>query len=156
TYNSLVRFADITDGTSSTAMFAEVKRGTNDGTLDRLSVTSVPYNTVWDPGQPASDRTPPAACDSPTSFFDYTGLQDYRGLLWTAFAPHTGPPNYQGRDCVRSVGLDRGHLAARSYHTGGVNVLRCDGSVSFVRDSVALSAWRAFGTRSGNEVFNDN
>jgi prepilin-type processing-associated H-X9-DG protein len=39
-----------------------------------------------------------------------------------------------------------------SMHTGGVNALRCDGSVAFVRDSVAPQNFFAFVTRSGGEV----
>ena len=39
-----------------------------------------------------------------------------------------------------------------SAHPGGVNVLAGDGSVRFVKDSVSLAAWRAFGSRAGSEV----
>jgi prepilin-type processing-associated H-X9-DG protein len=67
---------------------------------------------------------------------------------------HTMPPNSPLRDCMRSHDLDKGHLAARSYHTGGVNVCRVDGSVGFVRDSVRPDVWLAFGTRAGGEVAN--
>lgn len=42
--------------------------------------------------------------------------------------------------------------AARSRHTGGVNAARCDGSVSFVSNNVALSAWQAMGSMNGGEV----
>src|SRR5262249_15473374 len=86
------------------------------------------------------------------SSFSYTGSQYYRALLWTAYYTHTVPPNNKQRDCFRSVGLDRGHLAARSYHPGGVNVVRADGSVTFVRDNIDMAIWRAFGTRAGRET----
>jgi prepilin-type processing-associated H-X9-DG protein len=39
-----------------------------------------------------------------------------------------------------------------SNHSGGVNLLLGDGSVRFIKNSVALSVWRALGTRNGNEV----
>ena len=42
--------------------------------------------------------------------------------------------------------------AASSYHTGGVMVGLCDGSVRFVTKSVSLATWRAVGTRNGGEV----
>jgi prepilin-type processing-associated H-X9-DG protein len=42
--------------------------------------------------------------------------------------------------------------AARSRHTGGVNVSMCDGSVRFVRNAIALDTWKALGTMNGNEV----
>ncbi len=42
--------------------------------------------------------------------------------------------------------------AARSRHTGGVNTVRCDGSVGFVSDSVNLAIWQAMGSMDGSEV----
>lgn len=39
-----------------------------------------------------------------------------------------------------------------SRHPGGVCTLMGDGSVRFMKDSVALQTWRALGTRNGNEV----
>jgi prepilin-type N-terminal cleavage/methylation domain-containing protein/prepilin-type processing-associated H-X9-DG protein len=42
--------------------------------------------------------------------------------------------------------------AARSRHTGGVNVILCDGSVRFVTNFVALATWQALGTMDGGEV----
>lgn len=43
-------------------------------------------------------------------------------------------------------------IPARSYHSGGVNVLFMDGSVRFVSDSVDVFVWRAAGTIAGNET----
>jgi len=40
---------------------------------------------------------------------------------------------------------------ARSRHTGGVNVLFCDGSVTFITNGVSLATWRALGTMSGRD-----
>jgi len=44
------------------------------------------------------------------------------------------------------------HAAARSRHSGGVNVAMGDGSLRFVANSIDLSAWRAMGTRANGEV----
>lgn len=41
--------------------------------------------------------------------------------------------------------------ASRSYHPGGVNVGRGDGSVRFVQDGVNLDAWQAAGSMYGGE-----
>jgi prepilin-type processing-associated H-X9-DG protein len=56
-----------------------------------------------------------------------------------------------------------------SYHSGGVNVLRCDASVQFIRDTVEhgdltqapptsgmspYGVWGAMGSRDGNEAKN--
>jgi prepilin-type N-terminal cleavage/methylation domain-containing protein/prepilin-type processing-associated H-X9-DG protein len=43
-------------------------------------------------------------------------------------------------------------VTTRSYHPGGANALFGDGSVHFVKDSVAWTTWRALGTVSGGEV----
>jgi prepilin-type processing-associated H-X9-DG protein len=43
-----------------------------------------------------------------------------------------------------------------SAHPGGVNVLFGDGSVHFIKDSVALNVWRALGTRNGGEVLSNS
>ena len=39
-----------------------------------------------------------------------------------------------------------------SYHPGGVNVLFCDSSVRFIKETINTSTWRALGTRNGQEV----
>ena len=43
------------------------------------------------------------------------------------------------------------YAAARSRHTGGVNVAMADGSVTFVSDGIDLSVWRSVATRAGGE-----
>ena len=52
--------------------------------------------------------------------------------------------------------ITRFHLAASSYHTGGVNVGMADGSVRFVTDGTNFTAWQAMRSRAGGEVFSDN
>jgi prepilin-type N-terminal cleavage/methylation domain-containing protein/prepilin-type processing-associated H-X9-DG protein len=47
------------------------------------------------------------------------------------------------------------YSAARSRHTGGVNVALCDGSVRFVSNTIALATWQALGTMNGGEVVGD-
>src|SRR5262245_61543362 len=102
----------------------------------------------------ADDYTPPAECDSLISSLRYTGMQYYRALAPTTTSTTPVAPNPPGGDCIRSNGsaFNRAHVAARSYHSGGVNVLACDGSVRFVRDGINLTAWKQFGTRAGGEV----
>jgi prepilin-type N-terminal cleavage/methylation domain-containing protein/prepilin-type processing-associated H-X9-DG protein len=156
-WNSATKLADIKDGTSNTLLFAEVKRGASPG-HDNLDVTVLlppawdnkPYNPATNP----NNLAPSAACDRPTALpgLNYTGLEYYRGFLITAFYTHTVPPNYRGHDCIRFLTFDQGHLAARSYHSGGVNASFADGSVHFISDAIQLSTWKKLGTRSGGEV----
>ncbi|MCE9565429.1 MAG: DUF1559 domain-containing protein [Planctomycetes bacterium] len=44
------------------------------------------------------------------------------------------------------------YSAARSRHTGGVNVVLCDASVRFVINGVPSSAWTALGSMNGGDV----
>jgi prepilin-type processing-associated H-X9-DG protein len=74
---------------------------------------------------------------------------DYRSSLYN----HYLTPNSKVYDCWQSSPPhDPAIKAARSNHSGGVNVLYCDGHVQFVKDSVNLTTWRGLSTRSGGEV----
>ncbi len=44
------------------------------------------------------------------------------------------------------------YLPATSNHPGGVNVLFCDGSVKFVKNTINQATWWALGTRGNGEV----
>ncbi|MCF0234074.1 MAG: DUF1559 domain-containing protein, partial [Thermoguttaceae bacterium] len=44
------------------------------------------------------------------------------------------------------------YKAARSKHSGGVNVGMGDGSVRFVSETIALDVWRALGSSQGGET----
>ncbi len=72
---------------------------------------------------------------------------------------HTLPPNWNRRtnnlssqqyNCSQSTTFN--HMAASSYHTGGVNVGMADGSVKSARDSVDFLTWQAAGTAGGGEA----
>lgn len=45
--------------------------------------------------------------------------------------------------------------AFQSRHTGGVNLLLCDGAVRFVSDNIDSRVWNALGSRKGGEVISD-
>lgn len=59
--------------------------------------------------------------------------------------------NYLLAPCT-SVQRDPAFNYARSAHTGGVNVLLADGSVTFVSESINLLTWQSLSTRNGGEV----
>jgi prepilin-type N-terminal cleavage/methylation domain-containing protein/prepilin-type processing-associated H-X9-DG protein len=79
------------------------------------------------------------------------------------WADHNGTPRLRGysvngsqvtTDCPTCCGMINvtNHEAPYSFHSGGVNVLRCDGSVSFLRDNMSPQTLIAFITRSGGEA----
>jgi prepilin-type N-terminal cleavage/methylation domain-containing protein len=159
--NSATRIRDFTDGTSNTAIFAEIKKGPNGSPGSFLTVPA------GDPKdfQVATDVVatwigndllfPPADCENrATQAWAYRGLQYYRGLLVATYYNHTLTPNARLRDCVTNT-LYQGHLAARSYHTGGVHTLLGDGSVRFASDNVDSNVWRSVGTLNNGEVVGD-
>ena len=51
-----------------------------------------------------------------------------------------------------NVGSANSHKAARSKHTGGVNVAFADCSVRMVQDAIAPDVWKAMGSMNGGEV----
>jgi prepilin-type N-terminal cleavage/methylation domain-containing protein/prepilin-type processing-associated H-X9-DG protein len=150
-----VRIADVTDGTSNTAMFAEIKRGTltntdfgqHDATTVQIIQDSA-FNYIT-PTLP--DCNQDSAAGSFYTRIRYTGLEFYRNFPPECWYTHTAPPNYQGADCGSS-NFWAAHMAARSYHTGGVNVAFVDGSVHFISNNIDFAAWQALGTRAGGEV----
>jgi prepilin-type N-terminal cleavage/methylation domain-containing protein/prepilin-type processing-associated H-X9-DG protein len=149
------------DGTSNTAMFSEIIRGTfaaNDTGRDH---TSIALGTITN----LTDGRAEPLCNSPAGasggVLRYPGQQYYRaGIPHTYLYTHTLPPNWNMRssnpatqryNCGNS-GVSQVHLAAASYHSGGVNVCLGDGSVRFVRDSIPFPTWQALGTMAGGEV----
>jgi prepilin-type N-terminal cleavage/methylation domain-containing protein/prepilin-type processing-associated H-X9-DG protein len=105
---------------------------------------------------------------------DFGGKSDGRGDFWSegtrcgaqfmAATPPNSPiadqlngssecPNPASKPpCVQTSGNQREFNAARSYHSGGVDVLFCDGSVKFIKDSVSIPTFRAISTMNGTEV----
>src|SRR5262249_52603523 len=108
-----------------------------------------------------------AGCASPTGWRLDKGYGWWDGDYRTTLYNHYPTPNSPLYDCWHSNLPPTPRLcagwqstpphnpaikAARSNHPGGVNVLFCDGHVQYVKDSISLPAWRALGTRNGDEV----
>jgi prepilin-type N-terminal cleavage/methylation domain-containing protein/prepilin-type processing-associated H-X9-DG protein len=178
---SPVRIATVTDGTSNTAMLSETTRATgcNSGSYDPTTIYiisstdsgwSLTTSQVSSAGSPATsvlyNETNAGALIQGNTYrcnsYDYLKANGgtyiaYRGCEWYRPIPemylynHTAPPNYHGYDCG-DTSYNHAHIAARSYHTGGVNVCLVDGSVHFIANSITPSTWLALGTRSGKET----
>ncbi len=158
--NSSTRTRDITDGMSNTALIAEIKTGPN-GTSSYQTVpagdprdftVATASSNVWT----GSDQLfPPSDCENrATKAWAYRGLEWYRALMVATYYNHTLPPNAPFRDCIAS-NLYQAHLAARSYHNGGVNCVLADGSIRFVSNNVDANVWRAVGTKANGETVSD-
>jgi prepilin-type N-terminal cleavage/methylation domain-containing protein/prepilin-type processing-associated H-X9-DG protein len=119
--NSKYSAVTITDGTSNTAMFSEILRAPADDFRGVLHYPEGPlYTHNRTPGDLTPDEIRSGLCTS------------------TAKAPCIGVfPDWSTRRMI---------VTPRSGHSGGVNVVLCDGSVRFVRTGVALATWQALGT----------
>ncbi len=176
-----VKITNVDDGTSSTAMWSETKRSlasnSNGGIKNSYDPTMVyllpstdagwnVYTPMSGPLYPESNSAPVFGlplntyrCNSydygPTNIIRYRGLEYYRALPEMNQYTHTVPPNYKGYDCGDDSSFTMAHVAARSYHTGGVNVCFADGHVQFINDNINFATWQALGTRSGGEPVGD-
>lgn len=164
--NAKVTFGSISDGLSNTAAFAESLRGLPNTDVPKPTTRREKLRTManvactW-----KSSATPPAvaglangfvAPEDPTSYESQLiamarAYNGQRGGGWINGREYYGayhhylPPNSESIDMLT---CGYGLFAARSNHTGGAMLARCDGSVSFISSQVQLQAWRALATRS--------
>jgi prepilin-type processing-associated H-X9-DG protein len=159
--------AAVADGLSQTTLLSEVMRSTVDGTftwdrpiLDHTSVvdTTLAFNY-------ADGRSDPGCDGNGSTAITFTGLAYCVMTIQTSLYSHTLPPNWnrcassgpQRYNCYRPTPRrnTETHLAASSYHPGGVMVCLADGSVHFIRDAINFPTWQALGSRAGGEVVGD-
>ena len=146
-----VRIADITDGTSNTAAFSESTLGNG------AAVTGVPTDPqtiklVVLEVAGGNDPTPADCQGGNGTWNPRRGEQWINGHFGNTLYNHFYTPNQSAKWDCGNASHNKGLTAARSAHTGGVNLLLCDGSVRFARDAVTPDVWRAVGTRNGGEV----
>jgi prepilin-type N-terminal cleavage/methylation domain-containing protein/prepilin-type processing-associated H-X9-DG protein len=144
---SRTRFADIRDGTSNTAALTERLKGDFSNAMATLGSDLFWPKTF--PSTPDQAITDCLAIDA--TQLTWQGVSN-QGSPWLAGSTscvvgHANTPNT--RSCMFPPG--RILNIASSAHPAGVNLLMCDGSVRFVKDSTTRAVWRALGTRAGNE-----
>ncbi len=158
------RIAELRDGTSQTMVAAEVKaqqaylRDFSGGLANIRNSNAVPEPNA-DPYTVAPEYNAGGSLllNAHTEWVDGHVHQSGMTTSW--------PPNKRiTRSSDQSVDLDLTGIReqnggptfsavnARSYHPGGVNALFGDGSVRFLKDSIAGPTWRALGTIGGGEV----
>ncbi len=170
-----VTIADVTDGTSNTAIFSERIKGvgaSNNDVVDSQSPTTA-YYVIPTTGASA---TPPAGmtwpqvvqatynnCKNSNTLFNQSnatvtftsqvamGAYWWFGRWYSGRYNHVMPPN--SHFCTTG-GINYGEIAVgpTSLHPGGVNVAFADASVHFIKQTIAPATWWALGTRNGGEV----
>jgi prepilin-type N-terminal cleavage/methylation domain-containing protein/prepilin-type processing-associated H-X9-DG protein len=158
------KISQIADGTSKTALFAEVMRGVAaQSETNAVHTTAFHTSASYAARQLANGTTVPQCLPNASGQqIQYTGQQYYRGNLpYTFMYTHTLPPNWNSRtgssatqkyNCGLAPQFNTSHIAASSYHPGGANVLFADSSTRYVNDNVDFDAWQAVGSRAGGET----
>jgi prepilin-type N-terminal cleavage/methylation domain-containing protein/prepilin-type processing-associated H-X9-DG protein len=143
------KMADISDGTSNTIFFNEVRAGLSE--LDHrgiwamglpgASITNAgrqPYNPS--PNNPLGDSLGDGQGDElgDCNLFTYLGIgrRDRMGCQWDS-------------------SLNNDSAMARSQHTGGVNACFGDGSVKFIKQEITELAWGLLNSKNDGMVIGD-
>ncbi|MFQ3591596.1 MAG: DUF1559 domain-containing protein [Gemmataceae bacterium] len=139
----------ITDGTSNTLMMTEFAGRGLAIYMRGRAVMNVP-------------STAAAAATIPLTPLSGAEIDHYARGSW---CDQNGTPRLRMYGATQTAATINGgcnfinatnHTSPYSFHTGGVNALRCDGSVTFVSENVSPIAFIAFITRSGGETININ
>ena len=143
--NKSIGFNSIPDGLSNTVAVDEIRAGIDSldprgvWALGQIGSSAVArHGSLGDAGGP-NNKNPYSE--------EFIGCVDLTEKLSAAALAAEGMgcnPRPQGREGNVQAG-------ARSLHTGGVNVLLCDGSIQFVRNEVDASVWHAIHTRDRGE-----
>jgi prepilin-type N-terminal cleavage/methylation domain-containing protein/prepilin-type processing-associated H-X9-DG protein len=174
--NPGISLASITDGTSNTACYSEKVLGVGDGAVlaSTLPLDGMNPSSTWFLLPMTSDATVGpqlyyAGCKALNTLtatiapFGATGGFWWCMLNGNVCYTHVMTPN--GNNCAYPyvhVGgsADNNHpmgaLTASSRHPGGVNVMFLDGSVHWVKSTIAPNSWWALGTISGGEVLSSD
>lgn len=159
--NRKLSMGAITDGTSNTLFWGEVKAYTpyfrNAGISGSIPMPSDPSmisgfggdfksssgHTEWVDGR--AHQTSFTSTFTPNTVVPYQVGDTLYDIDWTN--------QQEGKSMTAST---YAAVTSRSYHPGGVNTTRCDGSVQFETSNISLPVWQALSTRNGREVFTED
>jgi prepilin-type N-terminal cleavage/methylation domain-containing protein/prepilin-type processing-associated H-X9-DG protein len=166
--NSGRKVPAVADGTSNTALYAEVTAGFLSGGGNRhpladcyQGTTTQPYNLrTWAQLQAGRDEIlaqNPATAGYAGGWnpaWSYKGYPYLEAAPWRTWYNHLLPPN---STCWRpDTSWWSIVVPASSYHSGGANVCMADGSVRFATAGVDKDVWMAAGSRNGGEALNQD
>ena len=132
------RFTDITDGTSATFLFHEV----------RIGVNSKDIRGTWALGMPGASVVCAGRDTNPTPnnrLDDADEVEGCNGFWYAGIGTRDGMGCRQGNPYGMAA-------QARSRHTGGVNACFADGHVQFVRDSISQQTWALLQSANDGQI----
>jgi prepilin-type N-terminal cleavage/methylation domain-containing protein/prepilin-type processing-associated H-X9-DG protein len=136
-----IALIQIADGTSNTMLFAE----------------SAGRHQIFAKGKPVSPNTPGTdGWALNAGYFDYNVAIRVRGFDNTGLIRDGGCCVVNCTNGPGSLTGGAGSYQLYGFHSSGLNVLRGDGSVQFLRDSTAPGVVGALVSRNGGEVLSDN
>ena len=160
--NQARRLAGISDGLSNTLMMAEVKAYQpyyrNTGAISGMTATNIPSPNA----SPESVTTYYVSATAPnlSGHAEWVDGNAHQTGVTTAWTPNRKILGTAARNLDVDLTTMReanggptfASITSRSYHPGGVQMLKADGSVSFVSDNIRGEVWRALGTVAGGEI----
>lgn len=156
------KIEQVTDGTSNTGYIAEVANAPQSGSPslqgDCFQTTTAAPATAQPFASLATYRDTFRALNWQTATiadggWRWKGYPYVERSVWRTGYTHLLPPN---SPCWRPNGDWYSLIVPpSSYHTGGANMVFCDGSVRFAKNSIDPNIWMAAGSRNGGEAFGD-
>jgi prepilin-type N-terminal cleavage/methylation domain-containing protein/prepilin-type processing-associated H-X9-DG protein len=168
-FQKVYSIAAALDGTSNTIFYSEgvVNPSTAGPGVRNVGVNNVPM----DPSARILDaRANPVAIQAAIQLCNQAwqtgsaGFDTQKGRDWahgcmtqTLFNTIVPPNQYRWTHCSNTGSTTMAPFSnAMSYHPGGVNTLLADGSVRFIKNSIAMNIWWGLGTRNGGEVISSD
>jgi prepilin-type N-terminal cleavage/methylation domain-containing protein/prepilin-type processing-associated H-X9-DG protein len=159
----VANFASIIDGLSQTAAYSERVKGIGNilvaQPVDNLKPSSAYYQgqATWATNGPQTywqncNSGGPGLGLAAMGQFMPSGSAWYTGHPSCTYYTQVMPPNTWSCEYDTNGFQPNGALTASSRHSGGVNVLMCDGSVKFIKSSISPPTWWALGSMAGSEV----
>ena len=174
----VIGIQSIFDGTSNTAAYGELLVGSGNTATVTLATDLAFAGTTYPTGMARTGNLSPQASPAAAAAFmawlqtctaylmatpanSAKGHAVYMGQSWAyGVVGYTGawfltPPNCQYVSCIVNGGgasQNPGSINMSSYHPGGANILLCDGSVRFLKNSTSYSTIWALGSIAGGEI----